>query len=94
MQFIHQGTVIYRRGKMVQLEELSYIFDCPLKDKTGEVCEYVMTALNEEGAVAIRDAHVRTCHPDDLVSMRMDDWLKDENVKKWFSKTYDLGPTA
>lgn len=59
MSATFQGTSVRVRGRTRYLEQLSHIFLCPAPE-----CEYVMTALSEEGIDTIRRTHVRTCHPE------------------------------
>lgn len=70
MRYCYVGTSFERRGRRVTLAQPSQIFDCPH-------CEYVMTALTEEAITTVRDAHIRTVHPDDLVDMRFLDAFND-----------------
>lgn len=66
MKYIYKGTSFMQRGRRVQLKEVEHIFDCPH-------CEYVMTGLNEENIVTVRNTHVRICHPEKLVGMHFED---------------------
>lgn len=65
---IHQAKVLWRRGRLIQLDELCHIFTCPVEE-----CEYVMTARVEDEAVTLRDIHMRTNHPMDLATMRWEE---------------------
>lgn len=66
MKYVHRGSIIWRGDHSVKLAQVSYIFDCPH-------CEYIMTALSSENITTIRDTHIRICHVEELVPMRLDD---------------------
>jgi hypothetical protein len=71
MQLIHEGNSIYYHGRLVYLDQTSKIFDCPYD------CEYVMTALTDEGILTIRDTHLLTNHPEELRLLRWKEAFED-----------------
>lgn len=69
---IYQATSIRRVDhngdvRTVQLEALSYVFDCP-------DCEYVMTALTLEGAETIERRHMLSLPSTHLESYKIVAW--------------------
>lgn len=54
---IYQSSSVTKNGKRYDLNELSFVFDCPY-------CEYLLTTLDGEAAIATRDIHHATAHPE------------------------------
>lgn len=59
---IYRGKSFYKNGKRYELEEISYIFDCPK-------CEYIRSYLTVEAAETALDVHYFHHHPSAYVPL-------------------------
>lgn len=56
-RYIYQSKSLTKNGKRYDLDELSYVFDCP-------TCEVILTSLFVSGAITARNVHFNTAHPE------------------------------
>lgn len=73
---IYEAKSLFKNGKRYELEEISWIFDCPYD-------EYIVTCFSKENAETALDMHYHHVHPSMHVPLITPD-LEDK-IERWFN---------